>query len=377
MPNHKSNLAVALAAIMILTASPSWGQLIYGQPISGHLRPIYSHWSLETDSTAEDISQLTIPVSGFIPLQDNLELRFFTATASSKLESGDEEYTFSGMSDLRLQINSAFSDDRFLLSAGFNLPTGKKKLSHEDEQPVMALLTQNYLSFPSRRLGEGFGLNLLAGAAITSGTSRLGGTVMYQLNGSYEAYEGDGDYTPGNMFSASANADTRSGNLILAGDIIFTTFGTDKYDGRKVFKQSDQLELRAGAGYALDNYGFDAELRYFIRGRNDRFKTDETLDYRLKVYGNEFSAAGRFTYRPGPNWYLAPLFDLRLISGNEFEDERRLGNANNIGFGFDLGYLVAAGFDFGIGFKYYTGSADGGNIDLSGYQLSAGITASL
>jgi len=377
MRNHKTKLLMALAAVILLTASSAWGQIIYGQPTSGNLRFIYSDWTIETDATTSDISQMTIPLSGFIPLQDNLELRFFAANSSSNLDNGEIEYTLSGLSDLRLQVNSAFSDDRFLFSAGLNLPTGKKKLSHTDEQPVMAVLTQNYLSFPSRRLGEGFGLNLLAGAAASLGSSRIGGTVMYQLNGSYQAYEGDGDYTPGNIFSLGANADTRSGNIILAGDVIFTTYGIDKLDGRKVFKQSDQLEMRAGAGYAVDNYGFDGELRYLMRGRNERYDNDETLDYRLKVFGNEFSAAGRFTYRPQPAWYLAPLLELRFISGNEFEDERQLGGASNIGFGCDLGYMIGSGFDFGIGFKYYTGSADGGNINLSGSRLSAGITAVL
>jgi len=320
---------------------------------------------------------MMIPVSGFIPLKDNLELRFFAANASSNLDSSGTEYTLSGMSDLRLQFNSAFSDDRILLSAGLNLPTGKKKLSHTDEQPVMAILTQNYLSFPTRRLGEGFGLNLLAGAAMAYASSRFGGTIMYQLNGPYEAYKDDGDYTPGNIFSIGVNADTRADKISLAGDIIFTTYGTDKLEDRKVFKQSDQLELRAGAGYAVDNYGFDGELRYLIRGRNERYDQNETLDYRLKVYGNEFSAAGRFTYRPQPKWYLAPILDLRFISGNEFEDERQLGSASNIGFGCDLGYMLGSGLDFGLGFKYYTGSADGGNIDLTGYRLTAGITGSL
>lgn len=360
-----------------MIAVPATAQIMYGQPTSGNTRLIYSQWSLEDDSSTIDVSQLMIPVGGFVPMRDNLELRFFAANASTTTKSGDTEYKLSGLSDMRLQLNSSFSDDRLLLSAGINLPTGKKNLSQEDERQVMALLTQNYISFPIRRLGEGFGFNLLAGAAASSGNSRLGGTIVYQYNGSYEAYEGEGDYTPGSMLSISASADTRNDKWALIGDIVYTTFGTDKLEGWKVFKQSDQVELHAGGLYGAETYGIECDLHYLIRGRNERYDDREAIDYRLKVYGNELSLAARFSYHPDETWYVTPLTELRFIAGNEFEDEYRLGNARNIGFGLEFGRQLGAKFNAGIGFKYLTGSADGGNIDLSGYRLLVSLQAAI
>ncbi len=374
MRDHRLILAI-LAGLMILTTSSIYGQIVYGQPASGSLRMIYSNWSIGQSAGSIDISQLMFPVGGFFPLQDNLEMRFFAANASNRVDIGDEEYTLSGMSDIRLQLNGSMSDDRILLSMGINLPTGKKKLSHEEEQLVMAVLTQNYVSFPIRRLGEGLGINFLAGTAMSSGNSRLGGTIMYQFNGSYEAYEDEGDYKPGNMLSISANADTRSDKLVLLGDITLSSFSTDKLRDKKFFKQGDQLGIHAGIIYGENSYTLEGDLNYLIRGRNESYSEDEVIDYRLKVYGNEFSMTGKFAYHYQEIWYVAPVFELRLIAGDEFEGECHFGSANNIGFGMEYGRTLNKDYEFGVGFKYYTGKADDGDIDLTGYRLSASIGA--
>jgi len=384
MRNRKLFTALILSGLIMALAAPARSQIAYGQPTSGNLKLYYSHWQIENDSVTTDISQLSLPVNAFVPLQDNLEMRLFVANASNNIDqeyqaasTPDADYSLSGLSDMRLQLNRAFSDDRFLFSLGLNLPTGKKSLSHEDEQPVMNVLTRNYLSFPIRRLGEGFGVNLMTGAATSFGNHRLGATLTYQFNGSYEAYEGDGDYSPGNMFSLGINAETGQENWKLFGNIAYTTFGTDQLEDRKVFKQSNQLELYGGMVYSGQTYALQGQARYLVRGRNERYDENEILDYRLKVYGNEFSLNGKYTYSPNRTWFVAPQMELRFIAGNEFEDANASGSASNIGFGAEYGRPIGEGINIGFGLIYYSGSADGGNIDLSGYRLSVGLTAAL
>ncbi|MCP4704770.1 MAG: hypothetical protein GY865_09185, partial [candidate division Zixibacteria bacterium] len=41
----------------------------------------------------------------------------------------------------------------------------------------------------------------------------------------------------------------------------------------------------------------------------------------------------------------------------------------------EFGKQFSEDLDVNIGFKYYTGSADGGDIDLQGFQLSLGLAA--
>jgi hypothetical protein len=370
MLNHKFMLGAAVIIIIGLAASAS-GQIVYGQASSGYLRMIYSHWNQKDTYGSTSIDQVTAPLNGFVPLQENTELRFYAAGVSTSATIYDSDYKLSGLTDMRLQLNQSLSDDRFLLSLGLNLPTGKRGLSVADNRPVMELLTQNYMSFPIRRLGEGFGVNLTAGAGLSSGNLCYGGTVSYQINGSYEAYKNEGDYNPGDMFSASVSANIKKDKWGYVADATMMTSSTDKVDGQKVFKQSTEFDLHAGAAYNGELYIFNGDVGYLIRGRNIRYDSTEAVFDQLKIYGNEFYVSGRLAYSLDPSWYVAPLGELRMIAGNEYD----FGSSHTIGLGAEIGRSIGNGTGIAAGFKYNTGSADGGNIDLSGVQLSLGLTA--
>ena len=371
MRNHKGTMLGAMVIIIGLSAASADAQIIYGRPTSGHLQLVYSNWSLEDEYGKVDVSQLMIPATGFIPLQENLELRFSAADASTTVGVDNADYSLSGLTDLRLQVNQSLSDDKLLLSLGINLPTGKKKLSQDEDRLIMEFLTQNYLTFPLRRYGEGFGVNGLVGAAAVSGNIRYGGTLMYQINGAYQAYQEQGDYKPGNQFRASLGADTRSDAWRWAADVAFSVYSTDKIDAQQVYKQGSHLDLHLGSGYDAEKTKINVDFRYLIRSRNTHYDSTGAVFDQLKVYGNEFYFGSRVAYAPSKAWFVAPLADLRLIAGNEYE----FGGSYTVGIGVESGRTFGEGFDFAAGFKYYTGSADDGNIDLAGWQLTAGLTA--
>ena len=232
-------LAVTSAVLLLaVVAPPAYGQIRYGQPLSGRAHFIFSHWGLEDDSGTTEIDQMTVPFTGFVPIQENLEALVYVASSSNSLTQGDTDYDLTGLGDVRVQINRSFSDDRLLFSVGVNLPTGKKELSQEEELPILEFLTQNYLSFPMRRFGQGFGVSALLGGAQMLGQLRCGASVMYQFNGSYTPYEGVGDYDPGDFVSASAGADWQKNKISVSGDAIFTLYSKDKTGDADVFKQS-------------------------------------------------------------------------------------------------------------------------------------------
>jgi len=66
------------------------------------------------------------------------------------------------------------------------------------------------------------------------------------------------------------------------------------------------------------------------------------------------------------------LIELRVIGADEYDFD----GSTIFGLGGEITRNIGEGADLGVGFKYYTGSADGGDIDLSGYQLSANLRAS-
>jgi hypothetical protein len=361
---------VYLAMLLILAGAAS-AQIIYGQPTTGGSRIIFTHWSVEDSSGKQTLDQQAFPINAMVPISEGLEARFFVAQASNDLEQTGGDFSVSGLSDLRLQLNQALANDQILLSVGANIPTGKEKLSLIDEWPVMSFISLDYLSLPIKRLGEGPGFNALIGAATTSGQIRYGATVMYQLYGTFNAYDGAGDYNPGDLFSISANADTKMGASMLSASVVYGTYGTDMLDDAKVFKQSSYLELRLGNIYQGNSFTLESNLQYLIRGRNTRYDSSEVIYDRLKIYGNEFSFFTGMTFTAGENTYLIPSIQLILIGSNEFD----FGNSSIFAPGIEVRRGLGENIIAGAGFKLFTGSADGGDIDLSGYQLTASLQA--
>ena len=63
---------------------------------------------------------------------------------------------------------------------------------------------------------------------------------------------------------------------------------------------------------------------------------------------------------------------MKVIGGND----RGLEGSTVFGIGAGLSRLLSESVNASGGLTYYTGSADGGNIDLTGLQVTFGLTAS-
>ena len=74
------------------------------------------------------------------------------------------------------------------------------------------------------------------------------------------------------------------------------------------------------------------------------------------------------TALPGPQ-------SLEQVGENEYEDENMSEGSTIFGFGGEYARNIGTGVDINLGLTYYTGSANGGNISLSGFQLTGGLVA--
>ncbi len=362
-------LTVTCAGILA-AASQVAGQIVYGRPASGGVQVTYSHWTLKDTSGTTKIGQLSAPLQGFLPLSDNFEALVYLAASSNSLDASGVDSKLSGLSNMQMQFSRSFSEDRYVLSCGLNLPTGKKQLTAGEEVPVLQMLTQNYLDFPMHRFGEGFGFNALLGTARMVGRLKCGGGIAYQYTGEYEPYEGSGDYDPGDVVSFNAGADWQQDRLTISGNVFYAFYGADKAGGKEAFKQSTQFNLGLSAVYTSDDFRGTASLAYLLRGRNTLYTGTED---RLKIYGNEFHVRGTARWTFGQQWFLAPSMQLRLIG----ENDEGFGSSTIFGLGGAVGRSLGEQINITGGVKYFTGQADGGDIDLSGFQLTAGVTAKL
>ncbi|MFH2035582.1 MAG: hypothetical protein ABIJ45_04200 [Candidatus Zixiibacteriota bacterium] len=370
MEATKLKIPMIIMFIAIVMTGSAFGQIIYGQKSSGDLSLIYSYWKIDSSGSEKTLSQFSIPVGGFIPIEDNFEARFYIGNAFNSLDMGNDDYTLSGLGDLRVQFNRSFENDRYLLSVGLNLPTGKKKLSSADEKDIVSLLSSSYLTFPVRRLGQGFGINAMAGAATFWNDIRAGFSAMYQYNGSYDPYDDIADYKPGDFFTLAASADMRNREWFYLLSLAYTIYSNDKVDGDKIFKQSNNFDARLNATYSQKEIDYSGVVRMLLRGENSYYDAlSNRLDERL--FGNEFSVFLSANYHPTGKWHLDPILEYTSIADNDRGD----GSSSLFGFGGDYVTELSDKIDLRLGAKYYIGSAAGGDLDITGLQLSTSLMA--
>ncbi len=383
MDNKKYLNTILIIFMLTIISIPAYGQIRYGQPGFGDVDLTYSNWKITTDEEEATLHQLIFPATGFVPLQDNLELHLFVLNATHYIEYEEinysTEYELNGLSDLKLQLSKSFSEDQLLVSVGLNLPTGKKSLDTDGEQTIR-LLSNNFLDLPVRGLGEGFGFNILLGGAQASGNLQYGGGILYEYNGKYEPYESSGDYDPGDKISFNAGGDLVGKKTTFSADVIYSMFTYDKVDESDNFKQSPQLELRTRVVHKLGNSNLNAGIIYVLRGNNDIYLLDSTSQRTLeslKLFGDEFILYGGAVYKMTEDFSLKPSLSFRTIAANDEDlEDRQLDNSSMIGAGLALNKVFSKKYGLEIGGKYFTGTAHGGDIDLTGMQFTASLTAS-
>jgi hypothetical protein len=359
-------IAALLIVAGLFSALPVRGQIVYGRPASGTAGFVYTSFSLEQDGVKTNITQAGFPLRGFIPLQDNLEATVYVVASSSSMDVAGKDHGLSGLGDLRLQVSRSFKEDQLLVSVGANLPTGKTNLNRADETPVLQMLARDFLSFSQRSFGEGFGFSLLVGGAKMISGLRVGAGLTYRYIGKYDPYEGVEGYDPGDMVNFNAGADWENGPTTVSGNVVVSFYGKDKWNGSEVYKESSQLSFGVAVNHALKRFRANGSLNYILRGRNSLFTPDET---ELKVYGNELALSGNLTWLSPDGWSYGPSVLLRMIAANERDFE----NSTILGFGGVVGRKFGESGVVELGLKYFTGSADGGDIDLSGLQISTGV----
>ena len=113
--------------------------------------------------------------------------------------------------------------------------------------------------------------------------------------------------------------------------------------------------------------------RFVLRGKNSLYDDAGLGIPSMQLYGNEFSLGGTVDWMFAERWFASPTMSVRLIGGNDMGEE----SATVFGFGAGLARQLGENLGATGGFKLFTGSADGGNKDISGYQLTVGLTASM
>lgn len=204
-------------------------------------------WSFVDQVTGErqGALQFSYPFRVAVGLRRSLDLQIrYDGTTSAYDPLGERSEHVAGFADLDTHLLYRTADDRLLLTAGFNLPTGKTGLT-DDELDVAAVIGHRLVGFRTRRMGRGFDVSGSAtyGGAIARGVTCSVGLGFVQ-RGTYRMR--DEDFTPADEASVSIGAGVRnrSRSVLTQWDVTARFFGTDALDGQDAYEQGDRIELQ-------------------------------------------------------------------------------------------------------------------------------------
>lgn len=359
----------------------------------------FRHWTVK-DSTGTEakISQLHVPFSATVPVGPRFDIVAYGAFASTKLDLGEAGAgTLKGVTDFRLK-GFWRPTNRFFLGAGVNLPVGKHLLKqgpvearpggltpkhngvdhpvlHEVE--VAQVMWSPIFGFRAKRMGEGLDVELSAGAALPlSPTATLGFGAGYILKGEYDFIETEDAtrrFKPGAEGSASIGLDLRPNEATLIRlDVAGRMFTKDKQSDREVFQASSQLELDGLVAHAGGGWSWQLHARDVAKG-DDKF-IEENGDN--GVLETPHTAVSSF-------WASGELFrdlkeTLSIGASVEFgsfgKSDLTISDGHTLSYGPAVRFGRRGGSGATLRVAGLTGSAENGDIDLSGFDVSGVVS---
>ncbi len=174
-------------------------------------------------------SQIAIPMVAVIPLGQRLTVDVATAFASTQATSSGASSTISGLTDTQLRANYALPGDQVVLTLGLNIPTGASAISGTQLAAAQAIGIDFY-TYPVPAYGSGFAATMGAAYAGTAGDWEWGAGASYRKSAGFEPQTGSVTFTPGDEFRMRLGGQTPVGSGRIALGLIFSAFGSPKYD---------------------------------------------------------------------------------------------------------------------------------------------------
>ncbi|NBB85871.1 MAG: hypothetical protein GVY12_06580 [Bacteroidetes bacterium] len=192
------------------------------------------------------LSEWSLPLTAFVPIQNNLILGLSTGLAQA---GGDNFTTVAGRTDLQATVSYTRSvrEGSLILNVGVNLPSGSTALT-PDEFETITQLSQNFYPFQMPGFGQGFNISPGATWAVPAGERVMVGIgASYQLRGGFTPVTGmDESYDPGNEVRLTSGIDIQiRRNQAVSGDLTVTLYGNDMLGETEQFGPGSKVSATA------------------------------------------------------------------------------------------------------------------------------------
>jgi hypothetical protein len=225
---------------------------------------------------------------------------------------------------------------------------------------------------PTKIYGEGFGLYFEAGYSRQVGEFLLGIGAGYLLNSSYSPVEDVESYNPGSRLTIAGNAVYGYSHGTAYSYLRHTAYGAATQDDIEVYKIGGITELFVGTVTNYEQFEIDAGVRILFRQTDSRLVSGGLKKYDHGNHGNDLRFYSSFGYILQDVGKPFLLLDYKKVNANGFQsgDDEYIGKSNLFGIGAGFEKSVTEQVDLAASIRSYTGSADDGDLSLSGFEFA-------
>ena len=326
----------------------------------------FQFWHADRDQ----VRQLSVPVTFVFPVNERLRLDVATSPAFSGIETGGTA-NLGGPSDTRISGSYLLAEEKFLLTFGVNVPSGKSALKPE-EFSVAGILALHALDFQVPILGQG--VDVSGGFVMAQ---RLSGFVLgigagYLMRGSFKpVFDSGYEYNPADEISFSLGVDrplSRRSKLMF--DASYTLYGDDAANGTSVFKSGDRITLQALYYTSGELMTYVLSVRNRMQGKNE-LGSGTLIPERENSNGNELELNGIASLGLSRKTSLRGALEGKLYSDNAY----KRGGATVGGIGGGLSKSIGSSLVFDADFRFYLGKLNVGTreVNLLGAKVFGGF----
>ena len=355
------------------------GQILFGRKSELFCSIKHVGWSYTRSGQEIGFRQTLVPVTLFMPLFDNAEMRIVTAGAvsNSGLIPGKN---LSGLADTKIQTRFAFLNDRLMVSAGLNVPTGKTKMSL-DEFRLTGIFTEEIFGFHCRRFGEGLDVNVGAVFAFPAGPLTLGAGYALLAKGSYVPNDIFGKYQPGNETTTTGIMDIQWDRNLIRSSVIYKTFFKDQLNGGDYFQKGRQLIWIENILFFLGKNRLETTIVNLFRQKNFIFGNAGLMEEPFESSGSDFRILFNVSRKISQKTSVSGLLEWKQFGANQYPESnlwyQGKADASGLGVSFTLQVGKKAIWENQFLMRGGHTEVDGIRLNLTGIEIVSGFKTSL